>query len=481
MMTLIPKIILPEFILSVAACLLLLLDGIFQLKRKWILYVITLLVLVIVAYSCAHLYYTRTTIYIFNAFVLDNFAIAFKIVVCLIVSVVLIYSKQYMEENNLLNGEYFSLCLFSIVGIMIIISCTNFLTLYLGMELFYLPLYALCVIDKNKPVSIEAGLKYFIMSILISGLFLYGISLLYAITGTINFIKIVNIMSTISDVPKLALSFSILFIVSTVAFKLGLVPFHMWMPDIYSGASIPMILFIATVSKLAAFAIAIRIFMETLVTVHMYWQLPVILIAVLSVIFGNVVAIVQINVKKMLAYSTIGHMGFVFLGFVINNNAALIASMFYMIVYVITLLGMFGIILLFINKKIDFSSIYNFCGLAVKNPWIAFITLLLLLSMMGVPPTVGFYAKFLIIKELLHSDFTWLAIIALIFAVVGSFNYLRIIKLMFFDKPYSEYNIYTQFNISAVNMLVLCINGLAILFLGIFPSTIHYLCMNAIF
>jgi NADH-quinone oxidoreductase subunit N len=372
-------------------------------------------------------------------------------------------------------GEYFLLGLFALLGIMVMISAYSMLTMYLGLEILSLSLYALVAFDRDSPVAAEAAIKYFVLGAIASGTLLYGISIVYGVTGSLQFQEI-NEALLAGKANEAALVVALAFIVVGIAFKFGAVPFHMWLPDVYSGAPTCVTLFVGTVPKFAALALAIRVLVEALGPAAPGWEPMLIILSVLSLAIGNLAAIAQTNIRRMLAYSTVGHVGFIFLGLLAGSKAGLQASLFYTIVYVIMAAGAFGMLLLLSRKGFDADELDDFRGLNKRSPWFAFIMMLLMVSMIGVPPLAGFYAKWWILQALLDQGYLWLAIIGVAFSVVGAFYYLRVIKLMYFDEP--EYDVALE--APADLRLLLSANGLIVLALGLFPDRLIAICMQVL-
>jgi len=418
-----------------------------------------------------------------NMFVADLMGHALKIGAYAALFVTLVYSRTYLAERGMWKGDFFALVLFALIGMMVMISANHFLTLYLGLELLSLSLYAMVALDRDSPRSTEAAMKYFVLGALASGLLLYGMSMIYGATGTLD---ISRVAQTIADghPNKIVLTFGLVFLVSGMAFKLGVVPFHMWIPDVYHGAPTAMTLVIGSAPKLAAFAMAMRLLVLGLLGLAVDWQQMLVILAVLSMAIGNLAAIAQTNIKRMLAYSTISHMGFMLLGLlagVVNGNwlnaaDAYSAAMFYVVVYVLTTLGTFGMVMLLSRAGFEAENLDDFKGLNARNPWYAFIMLLLMFSLAGVPPTVGFYAKLSVLQPLLAGGMTWLAVVAVLFSLIGAFYYLRVVKLMYFDEPIDTAPIRPSMDMS----VLISVNGLAVLVLGIVPQSLMALCYLSI-
>lgn len=406
-----------------------------------------------------------------DSFIQDPLADLLKGVLYLLSALVFLYARPYLKGHNLHHGEFYILGLFGVLGMMIMISAYSLLTLYLGLELLALSLYAMVALKRDCSRAVEAAMKYFILGALASGLLLYGMSILYGLTGSLNIQDIsahltANASPETGSVVHLAHLFALSFILVGLAFKLGAVPFHTWMPDVYQGASTPVALYIGSVTKLAAFAIVIRLLIEGLQTLSPDWQGMLLVLAVLSLLVGNLIAIAQTNIKRMLAYSTIAHVGFIIMGLLAATASGYNAALFYVITYAIMATGAFGVLLMLSQHGTEAEHIHDLKGLNEKNPWLAFIMLLLMASMAGFPPTVGFYAKLAVLQAVLAEGYLVLAIYAVILSVIGAFYYLRIIKMMYFDAPQEAGNVTMTPGIQ----LALSANGLLILMLGILPG-----------
>ncbi|MGH8640364.1 MAG: NADH-quinone oxidoreductase subunit NuoN [Burkholderiales bacterium] len=410
-------------------------------------------------------------------FVDDLMSDVLKLLVYIGVMVMLVYSRSYIGARGLFRGEFFVLALFATLGMMVMISANHLLTLYLGLELLSLSLYALVALQRDSAVATEAAMKYFVLGALASGMLLYGMSMLYGATGTLGIGPLAETIF-IGSAKGIVLVFALVFIVAGLGFKLGAVPFHMWVPDVYHGAPTAVTLFIGSAPKLAAFAFIMRLLAQGLGADPLVeaWQQMLVVMAVASIVIGNVVAIAQTNLKRMLAYSTIGHMGFLLLGILSGNLIGYGAGMFYVVVYVLMSLGTFGMILLLSRSGFEAENLEDFKGLNQRSPWYAFIMLLLMFSMAGVPPTVGFYAKLVVLQAVINVDYVWLAVVAVVFSLVGAFYYLRLVKLMYFDAPTDT----APINPRADVRFLMGANGLAILVLGILPEPLMALCYYSI-
>ena len=395
--------------------------------------------------------------------------------VYLAVSMMLVYSRQYLTVRGLFSGEFMVLALFATLGMMVMISANHFLTLYLGLELLSLSLYAMVALQRDSAIATEAAMKYFILGALASGLLLYGMSMLYGATGSLELGAVAkSIQSGAAD--KNLLVFGLVFVVSGLAFKLGVVPFHMWVPDVYHGAPTAMTMLIGSAPKLAAFAFASRILVEGLQPLVQHWSGMLIILAIASMAIGNLTAIAQTNLKRMFAYSTIAHMGFLLLGLLSGGIEGYGSAMFYAVIYVLMSLGAFGMIMLLSREGFEADTLNDFKGLNQRSPWLAFLMLLLMFSMAGVPPTVGFYAKFSVLNAVVQAGHIWLAVVAVLLSLIGAFYYLRIVKLMYFDAPESH----APITIGQDTALLISVNGLGILLLGLLPGTLMSVCAVAV-
>jgi len=407
----------------------------------------------------------------------DNLGMLLQGFIALLAMLAFFYSRYYLSASGLPEGEYYVLSLLSVLGMMVIVSGHSLLTLYLGLELMSLPLYALVALMRQSEVGSEAALKYFVTGAIASGMLLYGMSMLYGATGHLDLEAIAQAVTTISSQHHIMLEFALIFIVAGIGFKLAAVPFHMWLPDVYSGAPASVTLFLSGAPKLAAGALAFRLLLLALPGAH--WQSILEVLAVLSLVLGNVVALAQSNVRRMLAYSAIGHMGYMLLGFFVASAMAYSAALFYLIVYGITAVAGFALIVLLSQKGFEIQAVDDLKGLNRSHPLLAGMMLIVLLSMAGVPPTVGFFAKWWIIKALIDAHDVGLAVFALLFAVVGAAYYLRIIKVMYFDEVPKENAGKKLANVPMSMQWMFVIHGLALLALGLFPGILMNACRLA--
>jgi len=465
----------PEIFLLCMASAILVIDLFLAKEQKVWTYFLTQLALIGTAFLVIGSAKDSTEIVLSGAYVRDGMADTLKAAICLTSAVAFVYSRGYLVDRGLMRGEYFVLGLFAVLGMMVLVSANGFLSLYLGLELLALSLYALVAFDRDSREGSEAAMKYFVLGALASGLLLYGISMIYGATGSLEF-SAVSSGVTKEGVDTSVLVFGLVFLIIGVAFKLGAVPFHMWIPDVYQGAPTAVTLFISTAPKLAGFALAMRLLVDGMGSLHDQWQGMLIVLAVLSMGLGNLVAIAQTNIKRMLAYSTISHVGFILLGILSGSAAGYSAAMFYSITYAIMALGSFGIVIFLSRKGFEADSLDDFRGLNDRSPWFAGMMLLLMFSMAGVPPTVGFFAKLVVLQAVIEVDLVWLAAVGVFFSIIGAFYYIRIVKLMYFDKPTDPHPLQAGLDVQAV----LSVNGFAILILGMFPSGLLSLCAAAL-
>jgi NADH-quinone oxidoreductase subunit N len=466
----------PEIFLSLAACAILMLDLLLNdAQRRWIgtLAVISLLVTAVLV--ATHPVSTKI-VALGGLFELDRMAQILKVVTLLTVAAVFVYSTDYLQRRAIFKGEYFVLGLFATLGGMVLISAGSLITLYLGLELMSLCLYAMVAFDRDSGVAAESAIKYFVLGSMASGTLLYGMSIVYGVTGSLELAEIATVVRNAAIGGNIGLLFGIAFLIVGVGFKFGAVPFHMWIPDVYEGSPTSVTVFIGTASKLAAFALAMRLLPEALGASQADWSQMLVVLAVLSMALGNIVAIAQTNLKRMLAYSTISHIGFVLLGILSGTAQGYQASMFYMISYVIVAAGAFGVILLLARQGFEADKLTDFKGLNARSPWFAGMMAFLMFSLAGIPPFIGFWAKLGVIQAVLGVHLTWLAVIAVLFSVVGAFYYLRIVKLMYFDEPTDT----TLIGGSMLMRTVLSANALLTLALGIVPGTLLEICQRAL-
>ena len=467
--------LLPEIFLLSMLSMILIVDTMLKDSQRTLTYVLTLATLA----GCAWLTFSGHQVDPVHAFsgmfVSDAISDVLKLALYLAVAFMLVYSRGYLQARGLFRGEFYVLTLFATLGMMVMISASHFLTLYLGLELLSLSLYAMVALQRDSAVATEAAMKYFVLGAIASGMLLYGMSMVYGSTGSLMLTD-VSVALQEGTGQKVPLVFGLVFIVAGLAFKLGAVPFHMWVPDVYHGAPTAVTLFISSAPKLAAFAFSIRLLVQGLEVLHTDWRDMLVLLAVLSMAVGNIAAIAQSNIKRMLAYSTISHMGFLLLGILAGSQNGYAAAMFYSVVYAMMSLGGFGIVLLLSRQGFESDELDDLKGLNVRSPWAAFLMLLLMFSMAGIPPTVGFYAKLSVLQAVVEADLVWLAVVAVLFSLIGAFYYLRVVKLMYFDEPLQAAPIEAPGDMR----MALSLNGLGILALGILPGPLMSVCLIAV-
>ena len=467
----------PEIFLLLAVCVILIADLFVKDENRIVTYGLTqaaLLGCILLTWAWA----TREPVYTFSGmFVDDLMSDVLKLLVCLSVMVVLAYSRPYAASRGLFRGEFFVLVLFATLGMMVMISANHLLVLYLGLELMMLSIYSIVALQRDSAIATEAAMKYFVLGALASGMLLYGMSMIYGATGTLEITELAQLIGD-GNVNWPVLIFGLVFIIAGLGFELGVVPFHMWVPDVYEGAPTAVTLFVSSVPKVAGFAIIMRLLGQALGADQLteQWQQMLVVMAVLSLVIGNLTAIVQTNLKRMLAYSTISHMGFVLLGILAGDENGFSAAMFYVVVYVLMNLGAFGMLLLLSRAGFEAEKLEDFRGLNQRSPWYAFIMLLIMFSMTGIPPTVGFYAKLAVLQALLTADYVGVAVVAVLFSVVGAFYYLRIVKLMYFDTAQDASPITPSGDVK----VLMSLNGAAMLIFGVAPQPLMALCLYSI-
>jgi len=459
--------VLPELFLLSAISIILLFDLFASERLKPLTYYLTQLALIITGWLAFDLI-GESAIIFSGTFVLDTMGSTFKVFIMGFAIIALVYTRHYLKAHELLRNEYFILALMSILGMMVMVSGHSLLTLYMGLEIMSLSLYALIASARDRSVAVEAALKYFVLGAIASGLLLYGMSMIYGITGSLDIAQISNFAraSTLASQQTLILNFGLVFLVIGVAFKLGAVPFHMWVPDVYQGSPTSVTMFLSTVPKIAAIALLIRLLIDGLGDLQHYWSDLLMIIAVLSIALGSLVALMQSNIKRMLAYSTISHIGFVLLGFVTGVVEGYGAAVFYVLVYILMSLAAFGSIIVLNKNGFEADQISDYQGLSKHSPWFALIILVVMLSMAGVPPFIGFYSKLFILQQVIAEGYVILAVIAVVFAVISAYYYLQIIKTMYFDDADKEITVSAPLDMR----VVLSINGILILLVGLMPS-----------
>jgi len=486
---------LPEIYLLAGTCLVLLVDLFLKESQRFITYLLTQVVLIITAIlvlasfggipflESLHLASAEKITTFSDMFVLDPMARILKLTIIIITIAVFVYSRSYLRSRDMYKGEYFTLGLFAVLGMMIMVSAKTMLLIYLGLELLSLSMYAMVAFKRDDGRASEAAMKYFVLGAIASGMLLYGMSMIYGVSGSLHLDHIAKFMASNDVMGNIGLLLGLSFIIVGLGFKLGVVPFHMWVPDVYDGAPTSVTMFLGAAPKIAAFAMVIRLLAEGLGDLSQGWQQILAILAALSLLAGNVIAIAQTNIKRMLAYSTISHMGFVLMGVLAASNTGYSASMFYIITYAIISMGGFAIVILLSRQGYEADQLSDLKGLSSRHPWYAFMMMLFLFSMAGVPPTVGFYAKLSVIQAVVSANIVWLAVFSVVMSVIGAYYYLRAIKLMYFDQPDDLdaigkpiVAIKHQWDFS----IFLSVNGLFVLVLGIFPSVLMSLCVWAI-
>lgn len=471
-------LIAPELWILTMTCVILVVDLFIKEERRAIIHLLAIATLIFAAiitlrfdYSQDH---TATALAFNDSFIRDQMGDILKLFSYLVLAVVFVYAKFFMREFRMFRSDFYTLSLEALLGIMLLISANNLVMIYLGLELLALSSYALVAYDRNSRRGSEAAMKYFVLGSVASGMLLYGMSMIYGATGSLDLATISAVVSG-EGANDILLVFGLVFLVVGIAFKLGVVPFHMWIPDVYHGAPAAITLFISSVPKMAAFAMAYRLLDSGLSGLHSDWQQMLAVLAVLSMIGGNLAAIAQTNIKRMLAYSTISHMGFVLLGMLPGTASGFGASMYYVIVYSIMSAAAFGMVILLSRHGVEAENLRDFQGLNKRNSWYAAIMAMVMFSMAGVPVFVGFFAKWLVIKAALDAGLMWLALLAVVFSVVGAFYYLRVVKLMYFDDPPTDIPIEAPVDFRAV----ISVNGVMMLGLGIFSGALISVCMSS--
>ncbi len=465
----------PEIFVLTMACLILIVDLFVSDKNRIVTYLLSQVTLIGAFILSLLLMNEPTTMTFSNTFILDPMSSFLKLFIYLSVFVVFLYSRAYLKERDMFRGEFFVLGLAATLGMMVMVSASNLLTIYLGLELLSLSMYAMVAMNRDSLESSEAAMKYFVLGAMASAMLLYGMSMIYGVTGSLNLAEISAVFADGNHTTTVA-TFGLVFLLVGVAFKLGAVPFHMWVPDVYQGSPTAVTLFLSSAPKLAAFAMMMRLLVDGLSSLETDWHGILVILSVLSIAIGNVVAIAQTNIKRMLAYSGISHIGFLLMGMLAATPEGFSSAMYYAVVYVLMSLGGFGMIILMSRKGFEADELSDYKGLNDRNPWYALMMMFIMFSMAGVPPFLGFWAKFAVIKAVVNIGMINLAIIAVFFSVIGAFYYLRIIKLMYFDKPETD----VEINPGTDLRLVFSINAIAVLILGLFPDSLLIACQNAL-
>ncbi len=466
----------PEISMLGLICVVLIADLFVDDERRIITFWLSIAALAITAASLVLTAPESRTLLFAGSYVSDQLSQVLKLTAVGVVAVGFLYARDYLQQNNLFKGEFYLLGLFGLLGVMIMISANSLLTMYLGLETLSLSLYALVAFDRNNASSAEAAMKYFVLGAIASGALLYGISWIYGTTGSIQFHEIAQAIQARPEINDLPLWFGLAFVIVGIAFKFGAVPFHMWLPDVYEGARSPVTLYIASAPKLAALALALRILVDGLGDLHEVWQGMIMVVAVLSLVIGNVVAIAQSNIKRMLGYSAIGHVGFILLAVFCGTGLGNAAALFYTLTYVLMAVGSFGIVILLSRQGFEAENISDFKGLNARSPWFAFMMLFFMLGLAGVPPWVGFFAKLNVINAILIAGYPGLAVLMVLAAVVGAFYYIRVVWYMYFeaaeDRAVLQAKVDTRF--------ILSLNGLAVLGIGLMPGWLLSLCISVL-
>jgi len=471
-------LLLPEDFLLGATCAILLIDLFLKPAQRAITHWLSLLA-VIVTGVLILLDHDPATVAFSGAYIHDGVAAVLKVFILGITAAVFVFGQNYLRERKLFIGEYYLLVLFAVLGMLLLVSAGNLIMVYLGLELFALSTYGLVAINRDSGIASEAAMKYFVLGALASGLLLYGMSMIYGATGTLDLAAIhhgAKSAALIGAQPVL-LAFGVVFLVVGIGFKFGAAPFHMWLPDVYQGSPTAVTMFIGSAPKIAAFGMAYRLLEAGLAGMQPHWSLMLAALAALSLGLGNIVAIAQTNLKRLLAYSTISHVGFLLLGLANGTPSGYAAAMFYAIAYAIMTTAAFGMILLLARAGFEAEEIDDFRGLNQRNPWYAFIMLLVMASLAGIPPLFGFFAKLLVLKAAVDAGMYWLALVAIVFAIVGCYYYLRVIKVMYFDAPTDQSALVLPKDLPL--RWLLSINGVALLVLGLFWGPLIAWCYRA--
>ena len=466
----------PEMTLLGLICVVLIADLFVDNENRIVTFwlsIASLAITALVLYSTAPV--ARTVIFD-GSYVSDALSQVLKLGSVLFVAAAFFYARDYLRANDLHKGEYYLLGLFGLLGMMIMISANSLLTMYLGLETLALSMYALVAIDRNNVTAAESAMKYFVLGAIASGCLLYGISWVYGVTGSLQFDQIAAALSADPSLNNLPLWFGLTFLIVGIAFKFGAVPFHMWLPDVYQGARSPITLYLATAPKLAALALILRVLVDGLGGLHETWSSMIMVVAVLSLLVGNIVAIAQTNIKRMLGYSTIGHVGFILLAVFCGTGDGYAAALFYTLTYVLSAAGAFGVIIVMSRRGYEAELLTDFNGLNERSPWFALMMMFLMFSMAGVPPFVGFFAKLNVISAVLDQGFPGLAVLMVLASVVGAYYYLKVIWYMYFEPAEDK----AVLQASTDTRLLLSLNSVAVLALGIVPGWLMALCIQVL-
>jgi NADH-quinone oxidoreductase subunit N len=462
----------PEMTLLGLICVVLIADLFVDNEHRVLTFWMSMIALAITAWVVLATAPDGRAIVFDGSYVSDPLSQILKISAVGFVAIAFLYARDYLLANDLHKGEYYTLGLFGLLGMMIMISANSMLIMYLGVETLALSMYALVAIDRNNVTSAESAMKYFVLGAIASGALLYGISWVYGVTGTLKFDEIAIAVAANPALNGLPLWFGLAFLIVGIAFKFGAVPFHMWLPDVYQGARTPVTLYLASAPKLAALAFALRVLVDGLGGLHDVWADMILVVAVLSLLAGNVIAIAQSNIKRMLGYSTIAHVGFILLAIFVGTEKGNAAALFYTLTYIVAAAGAFGIVILLSRRGYDAENISDFKGLNARSPWFALMMMFLMFSMAGIPPFIGFFGKLNVIDAALSAGYTGLAVVMVLASVVGAYYYLRVIWYMYFEQGEDQ----AVLQASTDTRLVLSLNGVAVLALGIVPGWLWTLC-----
>jgi NADH-quinone oxidoreductase subunit N len=468
-------IALPEMIVLITAVIALLADIFFRHRYSSIAFVCVEAGLVLAGCVSFLLLGSFKTTILGGLFMSDDMAQLMKLFIYITVFLSFLYSRDYIAERQMSSGDYYILGLFSTLGMMVLVSAHSLLTIYLGLELLSLPLYAMVALRRTSSDASEAAMKYFVMGAIASGMLLYGLSFLYGVTGKLDLLDVANAVAANWQEQNMLLTFALVFILAGVGFKLAATPFHMWAPDVYQGAPTSVTLLLSSAPKIAAIGMALRILTIALPDAWVQWQQILVVMALLSTGIGNLLAVTQSNLKRLLAYSAIAHVGYALFGILAANAAGYSAALYYIVVYAVMTVAAFGLLVLLSRNGVEVEEVDDLRGLNKRNPWIAFMMLIVMFSMAGVPPTVGFFIKLLVLKALVDVHLTWVAVFGLIFAVIGAYYYVRIVKVMYFDDAPDS----IQIKLATPLNVIFSLNCLSLLYLGIFPSGLINACVNA--
>jgi NADH-quinone oxidoreductase subunit N len=466
----------PEIVLLTLICVVLLADLFISNENRVVTFWLAIAALAVTALALLATAPDERVLTFDGSYVSDSLSQLLKLSSVLLVAIGFLYARDYLRQNELLKGEFYTLGLFGLLGMMIMMSANSLLTMYLGLETLALSQYALVAFDRNSKVAAESAMKYFVLGAIASGALLYGISWIYGVTGVLQFDEIAAVLRGNPELNAIPLWFGVAFLIVGIAFKFGAVPFHMWLPDVYQGARSPVTLYVASAPKLAALALILRILADGLGGAHDVWQGMIMVVAVLSLVIGNVVAIAQTNIKRMLGYSAIAHVGFILAAVFCGTDQGYAAALFYTLTYTVMAAGAFGMVILLSRRGFEAENLGDFRGLNARSPWFALMMLFFMFGMAGVPPWVGFFAKLNAINAVLAVGYPGLAVLMVLAAVIGAYYYLRVVWYMYFDKPEDR----SVFQSNADTRLVLSLNGMAVLMLGVLPGWLLKLCIDAI-